>query len=423
MKNLPRILLSLDEVCGYFSHLKNGFKEIGYDADTAFVRKHVFAYETEQKTSVIQKLLLWNSKFLFSKAPIIFRVPFFISYRFFLLPVFFIECLIKYDIFIFGFKKTFLPFFWDLPILKFLGKKAIFVFFGSDSRPAYLNGALTGFSLHKIYKRTLNTKRDLVRIGKYADHIIDAPSSGIFHEQKIINWFCVGIPQKQDVVAIPSQGAIVTILHSPSNPEAKGTPIVKQVIDELKLEGYEFQYIEMINRTNQEVIYAISTCDFVIDQLYSDTPMATFATEAALYGKPAIVGGYEIDKVNALLPTESRPPSYLIHPSKEELKKAVIKLIENKEFRKNLGKKAQEFVHQNWNAAEVAKRYLRILNNDIPDEWYIDPYKMDFVHGCAIENERRKVLVAEYIQKYGRKELCMGDKKSLEEHLLLSISE
>ncbi len=276
--------------------------------------------------------------------------------------------------------------------------------------------------IEKIYKRTLNTKKDVVKISKYADYIIDAPSSGIFHEQKIINWFCVGIPQKQDVLTTSSQNTITTILHSPSNPAAKGTDVIRQAIKELKLEGYEFKYIEMINRTNQQVLDAICEAEFIIDQLYSDTPMAAFATEAAFYGKPAIVGGYEIEKINAMLPAEKRPPSYLIYPSKEELKKAIIKLIEDKEFRQNLGKQAQEFVHKNWNAKHVAENYLRIINNDIPEEWYISPYKIDFIYGCCIEDVRRRSLISEYIQKYGKESLCLSDKKDIEMLLLSNLT-
>lgn len=421
MKKQPKILLSLCEIAGYFSHLKRGFAENGYESDTAFLREHPFSYKSEQNNSFIHKLLLWNSKALFAKRSIIFRVPFFVIYRFILLPIFFIQCLIKYDVFIFGFRKTFLPFLIDLPILKFFNKKIIFVFFGSDSRPAYLNGSLTGYSLRNIYKMTLKTKKELVRIGKYADDIIDAPSAGIFHEQKIINWFHMGIPQKQEDIKVSSQSKIVTILHSPSNPEAKGTPVIRQVIDELKKEGHQFEYIEMINRTNQQVLDAICESDFVIDQIYSDTPMAGFATEAAFYSKPAIVGGYELEKISQMLPQESRPPSYIIQPTKEALKKAIIHLLEDKSFRLELGEKARKFVHENWSAKKVAMRFLRIINDDIPEQWYIDPYKMDFIHGCCIEDNKRKQLVKEYVEKYGKKSLFLSDKKQLEDKLLKNL--
>ena len=46
----------------------------------------------------------------------------------------------------------------------------------------------------------------------------------------------------------------------------------------------KIKFIEITGRPNQEVLELISTCDFVIDQLYSDMAMVGFATEAAFFG-------------------------------------------------------------------------------------------------------------------------------------------
>lgn len=418
----PRILLSIWETAGYFTNLERGFLELGYQAKTAFVRHHPFGYKTEKNIPLLQKLLLWNSKALFANISIIFRIPFFIFYRFFLLPLFFIQCLFTYDVFVFGYRRTFLPSLLDLPILKFFGKKIIFVFHGSDSRPAYLNGALPNFQLSKVYRRTKIIKKELLTVGKYADHIVEAPATTLFYETKVINIFLVGTARKHNIPATTRTNSAITILHSPSNPIAKGTPIIREAIVELKAEGYQFEYIEMINRTNKQVLDAISNADFVIDQLYSDIPMAVFAAEAASYGKPAIIGGYEIDKIKTLLPDQSMPPAYHVQPSKDALKKAIIHLLEDADFRLELGKAAQNFIEHNWTASKVAQRFVQLIHNDVPKEWYLDPYQLDFVYGCCISDEARKILIQQYIEAYGIQALYLSDKPILQKQLLESLN-
>ena len=54
-------------------------------------------------------------------------------------------------------------------------------------------------------------------------------------------------------------------------------------------EGLPLEYVEIVGQPNDIVLAEIARSAFVIDQLYSDTPMAGFAAEAARLGKPAIV--------------------------------------------------------------------------------------------------------------------------------------
>ena len=71
------------------------------------------------------------------------------------------------------------------------------------------------------------------------------------------------------------------ILHAPSNPNFKGTEEIRDTIKCLKNENIDFEYIEITNASNEKVLAELNACDLVIDQLYSDTPMATLAAEAA----------------------------------------------------------------------------------------------------------------------------------------------
>lgn len=69
------------------------------------------------------------------------------------------------------------------------------------------------------------------------------------------------------------------ILHAPSSPLVKGTPLVRAAIKKLKLEGYSIEYIELINKTNEEVLENLKNCHIVLNQFYSRAP-GTFGIEA-----------------------------------------------------------------------------------------------------------------------------------------------
>src|SRR6185295_19709065 len=142
----------------------------------------------------------------------------------------------------------------------------------------------------------------------------------------------VGIPFVMPPQPPPiTKAGSLRILHAPSLPAAKGTPQIRMVIDKLHERGFEFEYIEVIGKPHGEVIRELAACDFVIDQIYSDTPMPGFATEAAFMAKPAIVGGYGLKTLDSILPADQIPPSFVCHPS--ELEQAVEKLIVDPEYR------------------------------------------------------------------------------------------
>lgn len=60
--------------------------------------------------------------------------------------------------------------------------------------------------------------------------------------------------------------------------------------------------------SNATVLQELQQCDFVIDELYSDVPLAMLATEAAIFGKPVIVGGYYSNNFSPENPDSQIPP-------------------------------------------------------------------------------------------------------------------
>lgn len=71
----------------------------------------------------------------------------------------------------------------------------------------------------------------------------------------------------------------IKILHAPSNPNVKGTPVVRSVIARLKKEGYDFEYIELKGVDNSVVIKELQTSHIVLNQFYLLLP-GIFGLEA-----------------------------------------------------------------------------------------------------------------------------------------------
>lgn len=69
------------------------------------------------------------------------------------------------------------------------------------------------------------------------------------------------------------------IVHAPSNPLVKGTPLVRAAIKKLLSEGYKFEYIELIGVDNQLVLQHLRSSHIVLNQFYHFMP-GLFGVEA-----------------------------------------------------------------------------------------------------------------------------------------------
>jgi len=71
----------------------------------------------------------------------------------------------------------------------------------------------------------------------------------------------------------------IRIVHAPSSPVLKGTPLVRSVIKMLKNEGFDFLYIELINVSHDVVISELNQSHIVLNQFYTFIP-GIFGLEA-----------------------------------------------------------------------------------------------------------------------------------------------
>ena len=194
----------------------------------------------------------------------------------------------------------------------------------------------------------------------------------------------------------------------------------KEIISGLKDEGFNLEYTELVNVPHSKVLNEIQQCDFVLDELYSDLPLAGFSSEAAFYSKPSIIGSYLANSFDKFIPKDMIPPSLVSLP--EEVESNVRLLIENIEFRKNTGDELKDFMNTNWSSESVAKKYISLIMDDYPESWNSSAQDVDYIHGWGISESNLKTFLKDYMCRFGESGLFVDDKPILVEKIKKFVS-
>ncbi len=116
---------------------------------------------------------------------------------------------------------------------------------------------------------------------RYADHIFNAPVDQMSYIERDVHPFMYFHParhfRRRDEKF--SGAGPVKILHAPSSPLIKGTPLVRAAIKKLKLEGYRFEYKELIGVPNTVVLEELGNAHIVLNEFYAFVP-GQFGVEA-----------------------------------------------------------------------------------------------------------------------------------------------
>lgn len=433
-----RIFLGLTEVSGFFARLESGLHEIGVDAMHVPLQSHGFKYSSEDHYPPVVR---WARNAVSLRINALRRGDRWSSGLCLLnlgvsRAALFVWVLFRFDVIVMGGGSSFFSL-KELPLLRFLGKKVIYTFHGTDIRPPYIDGFyepeeyrhrlpllvmlrlwLSGgpdnsaIELREVTK--LRNWRARV-IEKHADAILCSPNCCHFLSRPFVSFFNVGLP-----IGVSGPAAMTVrketnhlprVLHAPSQKKGKGTDFIRKVVGELRAEGIPFEYVEVSNLPNKELLELIKGCDLVIDQAFSDSPLAGFVTEAGYFGVPAVVGGYYADVCDQYIPKSILPPVSFCRP--EHLKAAIRMMILDQDMRKAMGKAAQEFIRARWTNREVAKRFLQVIEAP-PADWMCDPKKVFYLQGIGLEESTARKNVRNLIEAFGTEALCLGHNPALE---------
>ncbi|WP_461536853.1 hypothetical protein [Spongorhabdus nitratireducens] len=415
----PRLLIGLSEVAGHYKGLKLGFQRLGLKCTFINLSEHSFGFDLDDQIWPIRQVQKTDTKRRKAKNPvskILFSVL-----QFFLQSILFFRLLPHHDIYIYCANRSFMAFL-DLPILKLFGKKIIYQMHGCDSRAPYLDGAYNKgklLPLKSLYKATYIKKKVMRITERYADIVVNIPPQAQLCEKRYINWLNIGLccyPYNYPIVndKTDNKKNYIRVLHCPSRPEAKGTPIIRKSVEKLIKKGLKIDYIELSGVPNIKVIEEISRADLIVDQVYADYAMPGLATEAAWLSKPVLVCGYASTEWKKWMNPVELPPTYYCHP--DELDTALFQLVTNKDLRSQVAREMHEFVSKYWKPEQIAKNYLRALFTP-PDNWWLSPGEATYLHGCCISESNLRQGLSDYISKYGAKGLQLADKQGFSDRI------
>ncbi|MEP7081444.1 MAG: hypothetical protein ABI841_00555 [Chloroflexota bacterium] len=414
----PAILVGMGETAGYLTQLVAGFRGVGVRADFLNLADDPFGYDNGPRPRWSFRLARWLSR---RNADRRRPRPLWAGAYAAVMVALFVGAIVRYDTFVFRAGNSFFRL-HELRLLRLLGKRVVVVFFGSDSRPSYMNGweVTRGIVGQRAVAATAAKRQMVARTEQHASVIVCHVLSAQLHRRRAVAFLDVGFPRpvetNEEAPAARSGGRPVRVLHAPSNPASKGTQAIRDAVQAVQAQGVRLELVVVSARPNSEVLEAIRACDFVVDEIYSDSPMAGFAAEAAAVGRPAIVGGYGWDELKRVTSPDAMPPAHLSDPA--GLADAILLLASDETYRMELGARARRFMEENWSPEAVARRFLALIERREPEAWTFDPADVAYAHGTGIAEDGLREVLAGVLEAGGRAGLCVADKPRLEQRLV-----
>jgi glycosyltransferase involved in cell wall biosynthesis len=414
----PRFFLGVRETAGYYAALADGLRELGYHARAVDLSGHPFRYQSEGWWIRVSRYLadrrsrsrglaraVWRTlQWLLTAAVMLWAVP-------------------LHDVFVL----TSLPRAAAVPtigILRLAHKKVIVVFHGSDARPPYLDGILVRkengpAALARATKRQRSAVRAMER---WANVVVCQNGIAHFLERPFVQFISIGVPatSARGESNAPRSDA-VRVVHAPSDSPTKGTAEIRRAVQTMRDEGFAIDYVELTGVSHERVLSEIERADVVIDQLYSDFPMPGFATEAASFGKPVVIAGYDWELLRLDVPDDAWPPAIQIRP--EELLETLRSLATQPDSRRLAGDRARKFVLSKWHPTAVARAFVQLAAGDYPAHWNSFPGDVKAMHGYGMRPEVSRATIAGLVTNFGPDSLQLSHVPDVESRALARLYE
>jgi hypothetical protein len=419
-----RVFIGPLEVAGIATGLARGLHAHGHEADLVFAYSHRFAYggardhggvagwwaragrwrQALSRSQPLRKAFAFGLQQLLGWAVLAWAAR-------------------RYDAFVFLYGETITNTALELRLLRWLGRRTVVVFVGSDSRPPYVDGgwfpADRPFDARAAARAACRQRAKVQRLERGASVCVNAPATGHFHARPFVHWLALGIPREALAAPpAPMPRPALRGLHSPSHPVLKGTARIRAAVQALRERGVAVELDTVEGRPNAEVLAALADCDLVLDQLYSDTPMAAFATEGASLGRAVLVGGYAARAIAAEAARHGLPlpPTVFVEP--EAFEAELARLVADAEARRRVGADSRAFVAAHWTPQAVAGRLLRMIEGTVPEAWWVEPGEVAYLQGCGLPQGVARERVRALVERCGACALQLDDKPALRDAFL-----
>lgn len=259
----------------------------------------------------------------------------------------------------------------DLILFKNEGKKIITWFVGDDVRdyPTMQKEFNISTNFYEgYYKKSFSELLRKLRMHeKYSDLIYSVPDQAslalrpYYHLQ-------IPIQEKRFKFNITNNETPV-VIHIPSHPQIKGTKIIRDAIEQLKSEGLNFIYKELINIPNTQVLEELSNADILVDELFLHGP-GVLSFEAMASGC-AVATRYIESSPEVFLPP-------VVSINENNILDKLRPLIQDKKLRSELIVKGRDYVANNNSAKNIVKRMLATLNNPETEDYKPKYFRENF---------------------------------------------
>jgi hypothetical protein len=271
-----------------------------------------------------------------------------------------IRNILRYNTFIFLSPESLLPKNKDLPLLKFLKKRMIFIFTGCAERdtsfqlndPDFICNRCEDknwqqmFLCHEIDKK----RKRVEKFEMYSNYIISQPDSAAYLKEKVPIWFYVIAepPPEKDYVSKFNKDRIV-ISHLPSNPLVKQTDIIVPV---LKRIGIEYN-VEIIIKdgiwSRENILSVLDKTHILVDAL--GLGYAVLAVEAMSRGCIVMNSFNEWFRVNT-------PEAPVFRTTAKTLYTDIVSLLNNQNIMKEYSRRSIEY-YKNYHTPEVVGKFYK----------------------------------------------------------------
>lgn len=283
---------------------------------------------------------------------------------------------LRYDIFQFYFDGWFLLNLvghqLELPLLHLAGKKVIVMPYGGDARlESETKKHKYNFCLdctsdykwcdeNKIRRRLEYLCKNCDIILGCADLVYTLPRyDGIWQfPLDLSEWPPTSQREKSDTIRV---------VHASNHRRYKGTRFLISAIDELKSEGYPVELVLVERMQNREAKKIYEQADIIADQFIGGA-YALFAIEGMALGKPVMC--YLREDLYPYHPEWAECP--IVNTSPDNLKQQLIRLINDKQLRQELGQRGIEYVRKYHSLEAVGSqldKFYRYLWNKEKKNW------------------------------------------------------
>ena len=345
-----------------------------------------------------------------------------------------VELLFNCDVFVYTGYQGLLNF-YELLFLRLCKKHIIVFFLGSDSRPPFLSGKYlddnsSAFISSQVVAETKSIFKRVKLIERWANYIVTNKASSQFFEKTCVCLWSFGFPLPQiDQSLLIPHGSVndakkphVKIVHPPTRTLAKGTSIFVEYFQCYnKYSGRKPAVIDIIASPipNKELLQLIASYDFVLDELYSDMPLATLGVESVLLGAIPITGGYLHNYIPILYDADVIPPTPYIDP--EDLASISYLINLSTDDRAEIVNASKAFLKKRFSNPTLLRNFEGLLNSNIDPSFMFNPLDISYPYGWGLSSERLFNNLNQLYAEYGFSIFCIDHNRKLVQDIRLIL--